>query len=246
MRVALALYLAFVASAGVGGGARTTPLRHMEYLVTNASAGQTAHSKVALDLLDRSAEGVTVGLVQDGASVVLDLDKHGTMTSSDLVTMSPEATLLAYFFSLGSVNLTGMDAGERWSADGTDYHALEANGGMLVVEFSRPADPVDGGSAYRGRLRYDVQKVVPVSFAADADVPLESDGSAARHVHVTAKLISDSQLSSARPPVRFAARKPQVYERLITLIRRFHGSTQAEVGNSKVRRTQKGRRSQEG
>jgi hypothetical protein len=193
MRIAFFLVLVLLGNA-TPARAEIKPLRHMEYVTTAVADGQTARSHVALDLLDTNSDsGVTVGLTQNGESVVLDVDKHGTMTSSDIVSMSPEATLLVYFFALGSQNLAGLDSGERWSADGTDYHIVNARAGTFEIEFAHAADPDQGHTAFHGRLMYDVQKVVPIAFDAQADVTPDDVQGAPRRVHVTAKLIVDSQ-----------------------------------------------------
>jgi hypothetical protein len=193
MRIAFFLSIALLTNA-VPARAGITPLRHMEYVVTDAADGQSASSKLALDLIDTSFDsGVTVDLTQNGESVVLDVDKHGTMTSSEIVTMTPEATLLVYFFALGSQNLAGLDLGERWSADGTDYHIVDARSGKFEIEFTRAADPLGARTAYRGRLFYDARKVIPIAFDAQADVTPDDAQGSARHAHLTAKLVSDSQ-----------------------------------------------------
>jgi hypothetical protein len=193
MRIAFFLFMVLLTNLSPAR-AEIRPLRHMEYLTTAAADGRTAQSRVALDLLDTSADnGVTVDLTQNGESIVLDVDKHGTMTSSDLVPMSPEATMLVYFFALGSQNLAGLDSGERWSADGTDYHIVDVRDGRFEIEFARAADRDEGTTAFHGRLTYDVQKVVPIAFDAQTEVAPDGDAGPPRVVHVTAKLLSDSQ-----------------------------------------------------
>ena len=199
-----ALSVLVCGAPAVGSG---VPLRHVEYAVRTTVAGQSAASRLLLDLIATTpGGGLTLDLTAPdrGETVRVDVAGDGAATVRSGGELGRAGAALLYFFALGSQNLTGMGPGDAWSVDGS-----AGDGAQQVTHFRVVARPVDGWldvavvravSAadtrveYRGRLLYDAFKVVPISFDLSGNVH-ENEGGLDRTypIRVAATLVSDSQ-----------------------------------------------------
>ena len=198
MRI-VTVFLASLLVAAPAAAAADAPLRHVEYTVTTQVDGRASTLRLALDLVGTTADrGVRLEISEpdDDAPVRVDVDRHGAAYVESDGALSREASLLCYFFALGSQNMTGLDRGDAWSASDARFRVMRKPAdGRLDIAFTRWLDGDDEEHAdYHGRLLYDAFKVVPLGFDATGQVRSDEDGVARTHdVRLVVRLIRDSQ-----------------------------------------------------
>jgi len=148
----------------------SAPLRALEYAVSERVDGHRVAGTVAVAITsindDRGfAVNVREAIGDEETAVEANVDRHGaiTMRRGDRVTREEQAVL--YFLALGSENLTGMDKGDEWRADGavpegrqeTHYTVLRSlSNGRIDLGITRAIWMNNGDtSSWRGRVFYD-------------------------------------------------------------------------------------------
>ncbi len=203
---ALALTLAAIVCTTPAANAGS-PLRHVAYAVTSEVDGRASTAQLALDLVATGADrALTLELSEPDAAepVRVDVDKNGVATVSGGAPLSREAALLVYFFALSAQNMTGLDAGDEWAADGdtgdgtqhkTRFRVVRTPAeGRLDIAFTRTLALAGEHADYHGKLLYDAFKVVPLGISAEGEVRATEDGVPRTHtVRLALTLTGDSQ-----------------------------------------------------
>jgi len=207
---AFALLAPLAVRAELESNARAeAPLRALEYTVNERVDGRHGAGTVALTITRVTAErGFTVQIREDRGTgepsdIRADVDRTGTISTRSGETLTREAQTILYFLALGSQNLTGMDKGDEWHAEGalpdghqqTRYTVLRSlSDGRIDLGITR-AITLDSGetSSWRGTLVYDYKAIMPVSIALSGRIRSHLDDSLkTSDIAVEMKLRSDS------------------------------------------------------
>lgn len=202
----LAFGLSAVCAAAPAANA-APPLRHVAYAVSSEIDGRASTAQLALDLVATGGEGaLTIELSEPDAAepVRVEVDREGVATVAGHAPLSREAALLVYFFALSAQNMTGLEPGDEWRADGdtgdgarhqTRFRVVRTPAeGRLDIAFTRTLALAGEHADYHGKLLYDAFKVVPLGFSAEGEVRATEDGVPRTHaVRLALTLTGDSQ-----------------------------------------------------
>jgi hypothetical protein len=170
-------------------------LRALEYTVTERVDGHRIGATVSVAITNMTADrGFGVDVREevangDTADTHVNVDRYGSITARRGEPLTREEQAVLYFLSLSSQNLTGMDKGDAWKANGTvpdghhetHYTVLRSlSNGRIDLAVTRSIW-LDSGetSSWRGAVVYDYQAIMPVSISLNGRI--RSRGEAALH-----------------------------------------------------------------
>jgi mRNA-degrading endonuclease toxin of MazEF toxin-antitoxin module len=165
-------------------------LRALQYVVSERIDGQRIGATVSVEITNMTADrgfGVDIREERDGGSsdAHVIVDQFGSIATPRGEWLTREEQAVLYFLSLSSQNLTGMDRGDAWKADGTlpnghhetRYTVLRTlSGGRINLGVTRSIWMDNGEtSSWRGDIVYDYQAIMPVSISLNGRVRLRGD-----------------------------------------------------------------------
>jgi hypothetical protein len=183
-------------------------LRALQYSVSERIDGQRIGATVSVEITNMMSDrgfGVDIREERDGDSTDahVTVDQYGSIATRRGEWLTREEQAVLYFLSLSSQNLTGMDKGDEWKANGTvpsghhetRYTVLRTlSGGRIDLGVTRSIWMDNGEtSSWRGAVVYDYQAIMPVSISLNGRVRLHANDSLrTSDVAIQMQLRSDS------------------------------------------------------
>jgi len=166
-------------------------LRSLQYAVTERVDGRRVGGTVAVAITsinDDRGFGVDVREEmgdEDAVRVHANVDRYGAIFVRRGESLTREEQAVLYFLALSSQNLTGMDKGDEWRANGTvpdghhetRYTVLRSlSDGRIDLGVTRSIWLSNGEtSSWRGTVVYDYQAIMPVSISLSGRVRSRSE-----------------------------------------------------------------------